>query len=118
MLGLISACAGHPGTPPPSVPGGPIRTLALGKYSCELPGDATGPAGKTLKGYDFTVVGGSNYIARGMRGSYLYTGENIVMTGGAFKGLRFHRISEGFLREQTAGGKDGPMRCVLTTRTF
>ncbi|KHK91210.1 hypothetical protein [Novosphingobium malaysiense] len=114
-LPAITACVAD-GPPPPPVPGGRIHTLAIGHYTCEMPGDATGVAGRPVPESSFRVVNASSYKAGGMRGSYLYTGNRVVMTGGKLKGLTLHRISEGFLREIAADGSDGDMRCVLTSR--
>ncbi|MGE4305601.1 MAG: hypothetical protein AB7E24_16410 [Novosphingobium sp.] len=114
LPGVAACTAGD--TPPPPVPGGRIHTLAIGQYSCEMPGDATGPAGQPVPEYDFRVVNASSYKAGGLRGSYLYTGSRVVMTGGKLKGLTLHRISEGFLREINPDGTDGPMRCVRISR--
>lgn len=111
----VSACAAR-GAPPPPVPGGKIDTLAMGRYTCELPGDAGGPAGKPLPEFAFRVVNASSYKAGGLRGSYLYSGDQVIMTGGKLKGLKLHRISEGFLREIARDGSDGEMRCVRTLR--
>lgn len=108
----LSACASD-GAPPP-VSGGRIGTLALGRYVCEMPGDASGPAGKPIIEFEFRVVNASSYKAGGIRGSYLYTGDHVIMTGGKLKGLRLHRISEGFLRQIAENGSDGEMRCVRT----
>lgn len=100
---------------PPPVPGGLIGTLPAGKYTCELPGDAGGPIRVAASEFDFTVIHGSSYRAAGERGSYLLTGDLVQMTGGKLKGLRLHRISDGFLRRIEANGADGEMRCVLGT---
>lgn len=109
---LISASA-----PPPPVPGGPIGTLILGQYSCELPGDAGGPVSVPTPEYDFRIINSSSYrTGDGMRGSYLRTGNTVVMTGGALAGLRLRRTSDAFLREVLPDGTDGDMRCVLTRR--
>ncbi|MEJ2409741.1 MAG: hypothetical protein P8Y58_15100 [Novosphingobium sp.] len=110
----VTACAAS--APPPPVPGGRIGTLALGRYTCELPGVAGGPAGTHLPEYDFRIVNASSYKAGGVRGSYLYSGGRVVMTGGKLKGLTLHRISIGFLRRIAEDGSDGPMRCVRTSR--
>ncbi len=100
---------------PPPVAGGRIGTLSLGRYQCELPGDAGGPIGQRLPDNDFTVANASSYKAGGVRGSYLYTGNTVVMTGGKFKGLHFRRVSSGFLQETDASGVEKEMRCVLVT---
>jgi hypothetical protein len=101
--------------PPAPVPGGLIGTLDVGKYTCEMPGVAGGPIRVAASEFDFTVVHGSSYRAEGKRGSYLLTGDTVVMTGGKLKGLKLHRISGGFLRRVEANGQDGEMRCVLAT---
>lgn len=100
-------------TEPPPVTGGLISTLTIGTYTCEMAGDASGPVGKTMPDYEFRVVNASSYKAGGIRGSYLYTGDHVTMTGGKLKGLKLHRISGGFLRKVEADGSDGEMRCVL-----
>ena len=114
---MLAACATDKAQPPP-VPGGQIGTLTQGNYTCELPGDATGPVGKELPQYDFRVVGGSNYKSDGVRGSYLHTGDRVVMTGGKLKGLRFTRVSDGYLRQIDDSGEETGMRCVLTSHSY
>ena len=58
-------------TPLAATPGGDLETMPAGDYVCELPGDATGPAGVHVPEEDFTVVTASSYRAGGMMGSYL-----------------------------------------------
>lgn len=99
----------------PPVPGGLIGTLEQGKYTCELPGDASGPTRIQASEFDFTIVRGSSYRADGRRGSYLLTGDVVQMTGGKLKGLKLHRVSNGFLRRIEPDGQDGELRCVLGT---
>lgn len=99
---------------PPPVRGGPIGTLPFGVWTCEMPGDASGPAGKPLSEFEFRVVNASSYKAGGIRGSYLFVGDTVTMTGGKLRGLRLHRLSATFLREIGADGSDGEMRCVLS----
>lgn len=114
LLGVLVAAA-PPTVFPPPVPGGLIGTLAQGKYACELPGDAGGPIRRPAAEFDFTIIHGSSYRAGGLRGSYLLTGDVVTMTGGKLKGLKLHRLSDGFLRRIEANGTDGEMRCVLTS---
>lgn len=113
MAGLFAAASGSAG----AVPGGEIGTLKKGTYICELPGDATGPAGIHVPEADFAIINASSYRAQGRIGSYLLTGDRVVMTSGTFEGQRFRRISEGFLRRIEADGSDGRMRCVLISRS-
>ncbi|WP_226635706.1 hypothetical protein [Novosphingobium profundi] len=113
---LSSAGADSP--EPPPVPGGKIGTLKMGRYACELPGDAGGLIGEPVPEYDFTIVNASSYLAKGVRGSYLHTGSEVVMTGGVFRNRRFTRISAGFLEETGPGPEPeaGAMRCILVPR--
>jgi len=112
--GMLPACASS-GVPQP-VPGGRIGTLEPGRYVCEMPGDAAGAAGKPVTEFEFQVVNSSSYKAQGIRGSYLHTGDRVVMTSGKLRGLKLHRITQGFLRHVLADGSEGPMRCVLSAR--
>ena len=99
-----------------SVPGGEISTLPPGKYTCELPGDAAGPFRVRRPADDFAIVSASSYVASGARGTYLLTGDDVVMTSGPFKGRKFERTSRGFLRYSGPDRQDKSMRCVLATR--
>ncbi len=102
--------------PVAAAPGGDIATLPVGDYVCELPGDAAGLAGRHMPGEDFAVVTASSYRALGSLGSYLLTGDSLVMTRGVHKGKRYHRLSRGFLRRIGADGADSDLRCVLRRR--
>lgn len=110
----LSACVAT--AEPPTVPGGRIGTLVPGRYVCEMPGDAAGEVGKPIPDFEFRVVNASSYKAGGVRGSYLRTGNRVLMTGGPLKGLRLRSITQGFLRRVAEDGSDGPMRCVLSSR--
>ncbi|MFA7601804.1 MAG: hypothetical protein WCY29_02240 [Novosphingobium sp.] len=103
--------------PAVAVPGGEIGTLMVGRYTCELPGDAEGPRGVHVPSADFAIVPGSSYRADGVRGTYLLTGDRMVMTSGPRKGERYHRLTQGFLRKQNPDGSDGDLRCVIANRT-
>jgi hypothetical protein len=117
IAAAISPAASASASPEPEpVRGGRIGTLPIGTYSCEMPGDAGGAAGKPVADHSFKVVNASSYKADGIRGSYLLTGTRVTMTGGKLKGLVLHRISTGFLRQQRPDGSDGDMRCVMTSR--
>lgn len=95
-----------------AAPGGPIDRLPLGDYVCELPGDATGPAGIRVPEQSFSVLNASTYTTSRGRGTYLLTGNLLVMTSGPKRGQRFRRLSQNFLREIGPDGQSGPMRCV------
>lgn len=92
--------------------GGVIGTLQQGNYACELPGDATGPAGIRQDGQSFTVHNSSRYSTAAGRGTYLLTGNLVTMTSGPKKGQRFTRLSDNFLREVDGAGNETPLRCV------
>lgn len=113
---LVLALALVPVRPAGAVPGGQIDTLIQGRYDCELPGDALGATGVRQPEADFVVVHGSSYTAAGAKGSYLLTGDLVVMTSGPRRGERYNRISRGFLRKLAANGSESDLRCVLAGR--
>ncbi|MEO6717144.1 MAG: hypothetical protein ABIM50_07835 [Novosphingobium sp.] len=98
--------------PASAAPGGDLETIPIGDYVCELPGDATGPAGRHVPGEDFTVVTASSYRSGGAMGSYLLAGDQLTMTSGPLQGKRYQRQSEGFVRMLDAEGNPGDLRCV------
>lgn len=117
QLSAALACAALlAANPARAVPGGDLGTLETGRYVCELPGDASGAAGNRLDDAGFRIVSASSYAAEGRIGSYLLTGDMLVMTSGPRKGERYHRISRGFLRLVGSDGKDTTLRCVRATR--
>ena len=89
-----------------------VRTLPLGAYSCEVPGDAMHAAGLHVAAEDFAIVHSSTYAAAGKMGSYLMIGNVIEMTSGPRLGEKFHRISDNYLRKLNPDGSDGELRCV------
>lgn len=99
-----------------AAPGGEINTMPLGDYICELPGDATGPAGLVVPNENFSVVTASSYRAGAAMGSYLLIGEQLTMTGGPHQGKRYHRQSESFIRKLDEAGNPSELRCVLRKR--
>lgn len=113
---LLAPVAAYAKPAPPPVPGGPISTLPMGHYMCELAGDADGPVGKPVPDSEFRVVNASSYKAGGIRGSYLMTGDMVTMTGGKLRGLKLHRVSGNFLRKVEPNGSDGEMRCFRNSR--
>lgn len=112
FVGLASLLAAPAG----AVPGGEIDTLQIGRYTCELPGDALGPRGQHVPEADFTVIFGSSYRVGTRTGTYLLTGDQVVMTSGPHDGERYHRLSDGFLRKQNPDGSDSDLRCVIANR--
>ncbi len=105
-----------PAMPAAAAPGGTIGTMPIGDYTCELPGDASGPAARPRPEESFVIVTASSYRAGGTMGSYLLTGDQLTMTGGIHRGKRYHRLSEGFLRLIGPDGKDSDLRCVRRKR--
>lgn len=103
-------------SPAAAAPGGDLETIPIGDYVCELPGDATGPAGVHVPNEDFTVVTASSYRAGGAMGSYLLVGDQLTMTSGPLRGKRYQRQSEGFVRMLDAKGNPGDLRCVRLKR--
>ena len=111
VLALVTASA-----PVLAVPGGEIGTVPTGRYLCEKPGDVTGLIAVRIPEDDFRILASSSYAVDGKRGSYLLTGDHMVMTGGPFEGRAFQRSSFGYLRQLGPDGKAGDVRCVLTAR--
>ncbi len=95
-----------------AVPGGPIGQMPPGNFLCEMPGDATGAVGLRVPGEDFLIVNANTYRTATGRGTYLLTGDQLVMTSGPKNGEKFHRISESFMRKLGPDGKDSDLRCV------
>lgn len=110
LLAGLAACA--PAQTIYPVPGGEIGVLQQGFYVCELPGDATGPAGIRQDAQDFSVHNGSRYSTTQGRGTYLLTGDLVQMTSGPKQGQQFRQLSNNFLRELDAAGKETDLRCV------
>ena len=110
VVAALAACAPARSVAP--VPGGQIGVLQQGAYICELPGDATGPAGIRQAEQDFSVHNGSRYSTPAGRGTYLLTGDLVVMTTGPKQGQQFRKLSNNFLRALDAAGQETELRCV------
>jgi hypothetical protein len=104
--------------PASAVPGGDLGTLPIGLYRCEKPGDVSGLAAIRLAEHDFVLRRSSSYIAGGKWGTYLLTGDRMIMTGGPFEGRAFVRTSVGYLRMLGPDGQPGEVRCVLRRRAI
>ena len=96
---------------------GPLATLPLGRYLCELPGDAAGPASRPVAGARFDIVNASSYVSEGGDGTYLLTGKQLVFTRGPLNGARFERTGPRALRRTDVGGPFAKLRCVRTGET-
>jgi len=92
-----------------------LGTLRVGEYRCELPGDATGPSRFPVAEEHFTVTNASSYRTAQGGGSYLLTGNRLVMTSGPKRGQKYTRFSDNFLRKLDAEGKETDLRCVRRT---
>ena len=110
LLGVVVA------SPAAAAPGGPIDTIHRGEYHCELPGDATGPAGYPLPDEGFEILSGSSYMTAKGGGAYLLTGDLLVMTSGPKRGQRYNRLSSNFLRKLAPDGTETTLRCVRRIR--
>lgn len=109
LAGLAAASASAPAQ---AAPGGPLGTLPLGNYRCELPGDAEGAAGVHQPGDDFSIIFGSGYRTAAGRGIYLMTGDRVEFTSGPLRGMAFSRSGRSFLRRLSADGGEAGLRCV------
>jgi hypothetical protein len=96
--------------------GGRLGTLQLGRYLCEIPGDAAGPASIPVAGAWFDVNTASSYDTEGGSGTYLLTGDKVVFTRGPMKGATFERVSGKRLDRTDLEGELARMRCVRTGR--
>ena len=104
---------------PPALAAAPadtIGTLQTGRYVCELPGDAMGPAGMHQADADFAILNASGYRSAAGSGSYLLVGKLITFTSGPRRGERFRLVTSNFLRRLNPDGSDNPMRCVRRNR--
>ena len=110
LLAGLAACA--PAQPIRPVPGGEIGVLQQGQYVCELPGNATGPAGIRQDQQDFSIHNGSRYSTPAGRGTYLLVGDTVTMTSGPKKGQQFRKLSNNFLRELDSAARETDLRCV------
>ena len=95
--------------------GGLLDTLPRGNFTCELPGDANGAVGQPAPQASFYVMNGSSYSTDAGEGSYLLTGDTVVMTSGPLQGAKYHRMTDRFLRVVDADGNQSRLRCVLGT---
>ena len=99
-----------------AAPADTIGTLQTGRYVCELPGDALGPAGIHRPDADFVILNASGYRSAVGTGSYLLVGRTVTFTSGPRQGEQFRLVTSRFLRRVNADGSDNPLRCVLRNR--
>ena len=108
--GLLLAGTGLAGAPP--LPGGTLATLTLGRYVCELPGDAMGESGIHQPDEDFEVLHASTYQSPQGRGTYLMWRTQVEITSGPKKGQNFRQLTPNMLRRLNADGTEGKLRCI------
>jgi len=98
--------------PAQAAPGGFLRVLLKGYWICETQGDAEKPAVKQLQD-SFRVIADSSYrTSTGETGTYLLRGNDLVMTGGPFRGRKYLLVGQGILHPLGADGKRTANRCV------
>ncbi|MCW1383374.1 hypothetical protein OLX02_11130 [Novosphingobium sp. KCTC 2891] len=108
-LAMIVALAA---TPAAAVPGGQLGTMTVGRWVCELPGDAALPA-TPVTDEDFWIVQDSSYRLRsGEQGSYLLLGNMLTMTSGPKNGHRYRLDSSAMVHRLGADGQQQDLRCV------
>ena len=107
-LGVIALSS-----PALAVPGGILDILPRGDFICELPGDASGPAGLHEQSEDFSIINDSSYRNAQGDGIYLLTGQKVIMTSGPMNGTQFRRVTDRFLRKLDPSGAETKLRCVF-----
>lgn len=95
-----------------AVPGGPIDVLAPAAYACEMPGDAANAAGYRVDAENFVIANSNTYYTPAGRGTYLLTGDELVLTSGPKRGESYRRITDNFLRKLSPDGSESQLRCV------
>jgi hypothetical protein len=93
-----------------AAPGGAMLTIAQGRWTCELPGDATTPPVPQPQD-NFSIVPDSSYIANGVRGTYLLLSKKLTMTSGPFAGRRFDKVGLSLVKLGSDGKREA-LRCV------
>lgn len=88
-----------------------LEVLEQGRYACALPGDATGPALRSMGEHDFTVTLGSSYSSAAGDGTYLLAGDLLTFTRGPFKDESFRRTESGLWRQFDEKGGTGRLTC-------
>ena len=82
---------------------GAIGTIERGHYVCELPGDASGPAGVEQPDKDFTIRSASRYSSPQGQGIYLRRGDTVSFTSGPRQGESYAIVGGGLLGGIRAG---------------
>lgn len=111
ILAITGAAAIALGVSAPALAQAPIATIERGSYVCELPGDASGRAGREQPAENFSILSASRYSSAQGSGTYLRRGDRLSFTSGARQGEDYAVQSGGFLR-RIEDGKPGRLRCV------
>ncbi|MGB7371123.1 elongation factor P [Erythrobacter sp.] len=93
-------------------PGGMLKTLPRGNYSCALPGDAGGDAFVVVAEEAFRISTASRYQSAAGDGTYLLRGRELLFTRGPRKGERFHRVGDNQLRKLREDGSESDLLCT------
>ncbi|WP_421846975.1 hypothetical protein [Novosphingobium sp.] len=96
--------------PAMAMPGGVMSTVSQGRWTCELPGDATTPPTPRPEN-NFSIVPDSSYLAGGVRGTYLLLGNKFTMTSGPFAGRRFVKVGLTLIKLGPDSKREA-LRCV------
>jgi hypothetical protein len=109
---LAAALAAPVASAPVASAEGRLGTLPTGRYLCELPGDAAGPASRPVAGAWFDIINASSYVTEGGDGTYLLTGKSVTFTRGPLRGAKFERTGARALKRTDIGGPYAKLRCV------
>ncbi len=91
-----------------------MNTLAMGRWACELPGDAAAPPVRQPD-EDFEIVPDSSYrVADRQRGTYLRLEDRFTMTSGPFAGRSYRLYSPTEAQRLDGQGMPMPLRCIRT----
>lgn len=106
----VSALLFLAAAPAMAAPGGAMWTAAQGRWTCELPGDATTPPTPQPE-HNFSIVPDSSYVVGGVRGTYLLLGNKFTMTSGPFAGRQFDKVGLSLIKLGPDGKREA-LRCV------
>lgn len=99
----------RPAVPPP---GGMLKTMPHGNYSCALPGDAGAQAYRVVEAENFRISTASRYTNAEGAGTYLLRGNDLTFTRGPKKGERFVRVGDNQLRKLDSLGERTEILCT------
>ncbi|MXP25384.1 elongation factor P [Altererythrobacter indicus] len=109
---ILALCALAAAWLPAAASAEKLATLERGQWYCEMPGDASGPAGLELKQENFRILSASRYKTSEGSGIYLRQGKHVLMTSGPRKGDRYQLVAERIVQKLDSNGNLTPLRCV------